>query len=150
MNSCSCASVQTPPPHIHDKRPTHECVFYYSRLGCAQVVPTFFSECKHLIDMMAPKPTAAAGCADDSAAIMSMQTHGRLADCAGAKIAHLCELDPPEATVMCPVTCALSCGASTASEEADGFGALVETCKHMPVQKLIDAIARAKLALRHR
>ena len=105
-------------------------------------MPSFFSECKHLIDMMAPK--LAAGYVDASAAIMSMQTHGTFADCADAKAASLCEIDPTEATVLCPVTCALGCGASTVGGHAGGFGVLAETCRHLPVQGLIDAIAHAK------
>ena len=68
-----------------------------------QVLPTFFSECRHLIDMMAPKPIP--GCADASDAQLSLQTKGRFADCAGAKMAHLCEVDPSEAEVLCPVPC---------------------------------------------
>ena len=67
-------------------------------------------------------------------------TKGVIANCATAKQVGLCVRDPTTAGSLCPVTCGLGCGAS----KATSFGALAETCSHLPVVEMIDAIAHAE------
>ena len=107
--------------------------------ACSQVMPAFVSECKQLIAAMAPKQTTKF--ADVSSAVISLQTKGVLGDCATAKTTHLCERDPAEVKIFCPVTCTLGCGASTG--KVDAFDGLQEACKHLPATEIIDAIAQA-------
>ena len=50
-------------------------------------------------------------CADASNVSLSHATGGRVPDCNMAKAVHLCEKDPLTAAKLCPVSCALGCGA---------------------------------------
>ena len=110
-------------------------------------MPTFVLECKQLIGMVtaggAAQATGHNSCFDASGAMLRHETNGVVADCASAKATRLCERDPKTAEIVCPVTCALGCGAAHTASLQERFETLAETCAHMPVWAMLEAIAHA-------